>query len=95
MTPSERPTQRERVLLLAADRQYAGFTRLDAVQFVGCFELASRIGELEADGCTFARQTETVATRYGALTHATRYRLTYAPPSLVAHARARVAAERS
>lgn len=73
--------QRHRVLALAHDRAQVGegFTRMDSAWVIGCFELASRIGELEAEGCHFDRENIRVQNRYGDLVRATRYTLTHAP----------------
>lgn len=77
--------QRYRVLQLALERLGRGFTRWDAANDVACFELASRIGELEAEGVEFNRETEAIRNRYGDTVRHMRYDLAYAPPSLVAH----------
>ena len=66
-------TQRERVLNYIT--AYGSITRLDAANAIGCFELASRIGELESEGHRFNRQTECSRNRYGDKVHYTRYTL--------------------
>lgn len=77
--------QRYRVLRLAMERKDAGFTRWDAANDVGCFELAARIGELEAEGVRFERRAHTFKNRYGDRVHGTTYALTECPPALAAH----------
>jgi hypothetical protein len=76
-------TQRERLLRYAAWQGELGFTRLDAVREVGVFELAARIGELEAAGHRFKRKRETVPTRWGGNVRVTRY-LYQGEPEVVA-----------
>lgn len=84
MTKTKKPMpQRYRVLLLAAETNIRGFTRADAARDAGCYELASRIGELEAEGVRFARSRERTKTRYGGATTVTRYRLLSAPKNVV------------
>ena len=83
LTMSTKPLQqRYRILRLAVERQSEGFTRADAAIEVGCYELASRIGELEAEGVVFKKQNERVTTRYGGRTTVTRYTLVDAPKEL-------------
>ena len=91
--PRKTATQAERVLVYAADGGADGITRLGAALHVGCFELAARIGELERDGCVFARERVGMPSRYGGRTTVTRYVLRYAPPVLVAHAREHIRAD--
>lgn len=79
--------QRYRVLLLAADTVHDGFTRADAAKEAGCYELASRIGELEAEGVVFGRTRERVQTRYGGNTTVVRYRLRTVPKAVVERVR--------
>ena len=76
--------QRYRVLRLALGTP--DFTRRDAAYHVGCFELASRIGELEAEGARFARDRRVIPDRYGRPSRVTAYRLTHCPPALGARA---------
>jgi hypothetical protein len=80
--------QRYRVLRLAIEtgREDLGFTRWDAASLVGCFELASRIGELESEGVRFERTSETLRNRYGDRVRVMTYRLAECPPSLAAYA---------
>ena len=66
-------TQRERVLQYI--RETGSITRMDAAVEIGCHELASRIGELEAQGYKFTKKTEKGKNRYGDPTHWTRYSL--------------------
>lgn len=77
--------QRYRVLQLALAWP-EGFTRWEAAMEVGCFELASRIGELEAEGVRFDRRAVTDRNRYGDRVRMTVYTLTDCPPVLRAHA---------
>lgn len=76
-----RVLQRYRILHLAMNSA-PGFTRRDAAIVVGCYELASRIGELEAEGAEFDKVRHQERNRYGDLTHYTVYRLRHAPPEL-------------
>ena len=78
--------QRHRILQFAAFRGSEGFTRADAAYYVGCYELASRIGELEARGATFKRERETGLNMFGDPVRFMRYRLTSAPRNLIADA---------
>jgi hypothetical protein len=71
--------QRDRILYLLIQQGAAGVTRQDAAQIVGCFELASRIGELEADGCRIERRRFTATNRFGDRVHGTRYVLASVP----------------
>ena len=48
-----RITQKDRVLQYI--KKHGSITRLKAANDIGCFELASRIGELEDDGFKFVR----------------------------------------
>lgn len=79
-----RVPQRYRVLQLALTSP-TGFTRQDAAVDVGCYELASRIGELEAEGVEFERITHTDYNRYNDPVRVMVYRLRYCPPVLAAH----------
>lgn len=56
-------TQRERVLDYL--KTEGSITRLQAAMDIGCFELSSRIGELEALGHKIKRTRITVLNRYG------------------------------
>lgn len=76
--------QKDRIVRLGLR---APFTRMDAVREAGVFELASRIGELEAEGCTFHRKRVTVLTRYGGPTSVTEYTMFYAPSAVVERAK--------
>ena len=80
----KRVPQRYRVLQLALQRGQDGFTRGHAAYEVGCYELASRIGELEAEGVEFHREPESGKNRFGDPTHWVRYRVRYCPPVLLA-----------
>lgn len=71
--PHKKVTQRDRVLQFI--KEYGFITRLLAATQVGCYELSSRIGELEADGYKFSRTTKTNLNRYGDKIHYTEYRL--------------------
>lgn len=75
----ERILQRHRILQLAIERGDEGFTRRDAAYDVGCYELASRIGELEAEGVTFKRAPESARNRWGDMVSYVRYRYAGAP----------------
>ena len=77
--------QRYRVLQLAIQRKGLGFSRWDAANEVGCFELASRIGELEAEGVEFTRRRYTALNRYGDRVRGVTYDLHYCPPVIAAH----------
>lgn len=68
-------TQGDRVLQLAHQRGQTGFTRYDAVFSISCFELSSRIGELEAKGWTFNRKRESSKNQFGDKVRYTRYSL--------------------
>jgi hypothetical protein len=59
-----RVPQRYRILHMALHSP-SGFTRSDAAIVVGCYELASRIGELEAEGVTFQKVRYSSRNRYG------------------------------
>lgn len=59
-----------------------GFTRRDAAIVVGCYELASRIGELEKEGAEFEKVRHMERNRYGDPTHYMVYRLRHCPPEL-------------
>lgn len=76
-----RVPQRYRILHLAHDRAKHGdaITRRDAAWIVGCFELASRIGELEDEGCRFQRTRISDRNQYGDPIHVTAYQLKHAP----------------
>ena len=64
-------TQRERVLQYM--EQYGSITRLQAAMDLGCFELASRIGELEDMSYRFNKETVTSKNRYGDTVHYKKY----------------------
>lgn len=64
-------TQRQRVLQYCL--QHGSITRLQAAEDIGCFELASRIGELEAEGHRFERNRCQSKNRYGDTVRFTRY----------------------
>ena len=70
-------TQRDRVLQYM--KEFGSITRNDAAVQIGCHELASRIGELEARGYRFHRQMEKGKNRYGDPTHWTRYTIAKEP----------------
>jgi hypothetical protein len=76
--------QRHRVLRLAATMGRDGFTRRDVAVMVGCYELASRVGELEAEGVTFSRERESGMNMFGDNVRFTRYRLIDAPQEVLA-----------
>ena len=56
-------TQRQRVLQYL--QQHQSISRLEAATEIGCFELASRIGELEAEGHKFERKNKSGRNRFG------------------------------
>jgi hypothetical protein len=66
-------TQKDRVLAYVKDN--GSITRLQAANDIGCFELASRIGELEAEGLEFVRERLSGRNRYGDKVHWTKYSL--------------------
>lgn len=66
-------TQRDRVLQYI--KNFGSITRLQAANDLGCFELASRIGELEDMGYKFERTTMKSKNRYGDKVHFTKYTL--------------------
>lgn len=74
--------QRYRVLQYIAEM--GSITRLSAANHVGCFELASRIGELEAEGCVFLRYRNVTKNRYGDTVRFMRYQIDTAPAELLA-----------
>lgn len=84
--------QRYRVLQYARHVGTKGFTRLDIATEVGCYELASRIGELEAEGVTFTRERFTGQNRYGDRVPVMRYRLLYLPINVLETLRTRLQA---
>lgn len=55
---------------------HGSMTRLDAAREIGCFELASRIGELEARGVKITRRREKSKNRFGDTVQYVRYALT-------------------
>lgn len=68
-----RVTQKDRVLQYIKENK--SITRLKAANDIGCFELASRIGELEADGFKFVRTRRKGKNRFGDPVHWTEYSL--------------------
>ena len=68
-----RVNQRTRVLQYIRD--FGSITRNDAAAWIGCHELASRIGELEVEGYKFNKKRECGKNRYGDPCHWTRYSL--------------------
>lgn len=66
-------TQKQRVIDYI--KQHGSITRIQSFIDLGVTELASRIGELEADGFKFNRERVTVKTRYGYKVSVTRYSL--------------------
>ena len=81
-----RRLQRDRVFQLMYERGENGITRQDAAAEIGCFELASRIGELEAEGAVVHRSKGTGQNRYGDPVRYTRYVLMAAPSPLAERA---------
>lgn len=77
--PRPHVLQRDRILRLAHVNSDTGFTRREAAMTVGCYELASRIGELEAEGVVFEREREVTQNAFGDPVRYTRYRLKSAP----------------
>lgn len=71
--PMSKVTQKDRVLQYI--KENGSITRLGAAEFLGCFELSSRIGELEAQGYKFNRETVRSVNRYGAKVRFTKYTL--------------------
>jgi hypothetical protein len=76
---SKRIPQRYRILNMAINSGPSGFTRSDAAIVVGCYELASRIGELEAEGVEFEKVRMSARNRYGDPVRYVNYRLRYCP----------------
>lgn len=70
---SKKITQRQRVLQYI--KEHGSITRMKAAQMIGCFELASRIGELEAEGYKFKRSIVKSLNRYGDKIHYMKYEL--------------------
>lgn len=66
-------TQRERVLMYIQD--FGCITRRMAAMDLGCYELSSRIGELEAEGYKFKKTRCSGKNRYGDKIHWVRYEL--------------------
>ena len=56
-------TQKDRVLQYM--KEEGSITRLQAATELGCFELSSRIGELEAQGIKIRRERVAELNRYG------------------------------
>lgn len=56
-------TQKQRVLQYL--KEFGSITRLQAATDLGCFELSSRIGELETEGNKIKHERITVLNRYG------------------------------
>lgn len=81
-----RRTQRDRVFQLMFERGENGITRADAAVEIGCYELSSRIGELEAEGAKIHRSQGTGYNRYGDPVRFTRYTLLAAPSPLAERA---------
>jgi hypothetical protein len=77
--------QRYRVLQMALVRGDAGFTRWDAARDVGCFELASRLGELRSEGVVFTRDTSTARNRFQDTVRVMTYRVKHIPNALILH----------
>ena len=61
--------------ILAYIKEHGAITRLDAACELHIFELASRIGELEAKGNIFIRGRAYARNKYGKRTRFTVYRL--------------------
>jgi hypothetical protein len=59
-----------------------GFTRSDAAIVIGCYELSSRIGELEKEGVEFQKIVHSARNRYGDPVHYTVYSLLHCPTEL-------------
>lgn len=66
-------TQKQRILEYV--QEFGSITRRESFVDLGVVELSSRIGELEAMGYQFDRQTETSKNRYGDPVSYTRYSL--------------------
>jgi hypothetical protein len=94
-TPTKRTLQRDRILRLAHLHGERGFTRRDAAMLAHCYELASRVMELEAEGCTFTRTRERGKNTFGDPVRFTRYHLVSAPPAILERAGIRTPAEGS
>lgn len=69
---TKRITQAQMVLELLKERP---ITRTDAVVELGCFELSSRIGELERAGHIIHHEKKVGVNRFGAPVHFVRYSL--------------------
>ena len=69
----KKPTQRDRVLSYI--QEFGSISRREGFMDLGIVELSSRIGELEAMGYQFNRETETSKNRYGDSVSYTRYSL--------------------
>jgi len=83
-TPKRTPVpQRYRILRLAHLNGPGGFTRRDAALTVGCYELATRIMELEAEGVRFDRKRESDRNSFGDPVRFVRYALAHAPTDVL------------
>lgn len=78
-TTMTRPTQADRILRLLIEWGEAGVTRNDAAVVAACYELSSRIGELERDGCTIERRKWSGRNRFGDPVHGVCYVLRHVP----------------
>lgn len=66
-------TQRDRVLDYI--KTHGSITRMESAYYIGCFELAARICELEKVGYEFDKRRVKVKTRYGDMISVTKYTL--------------------
>ena len=66
-------TQKDRVL--AYIRTHGSVTRMESAYYIGCFELAARINELEKAGYKFNKKRIKVKTKYGDTISVTKYSL--------------------
>ena len=78
----KRTLQRDRILRLAMLNGADGFTRRDAAMLAHCYELSTRVIELEGEGCRFTRARETGKNTFGDPVRWVRYRIEHAPPHL-------------
>lgn len=70
-------TQRDQVLRYLL--YHGSITRLEAAMRLGCYELASRIGELEAEGVRIKRRRRKYRNDYGYIITHTQYSLDTTP----------------
>jgi hypothetical protein len=66
-------TQCERILHHL--QEYGSITSLEAIQWYGCYRLASRIADLRKDGVNITRRIVKGRNRYNEVVHFAEYRL--------------------